>query len=90
MLPLWRCVFYSQIGACGSVFANIALTGQLSRSENAGYSNTVFGLGPRTSCIELAGFFFAIGIFMWVVLFTITFFCVATTHNTVEGVRGSA
>lgn len=48
----------------------------------------LFGATARTT--ELASFFFAIGAFMWIVLFTITFAQVATSHNTQEGVRASA
>lgn len=40
-----------------------------------------------TNDVELASFFYAFAFFMWIVLFTITFYKVATTHNSDDRLR---
>lgn len=59
-------------------------------TEPAGYYAPLLGLYQSNASVELASFFFSIGAFMWVVLFTITFGRVATGHNTQEPARGLA
>lgn len=56
--------------------------------HHARFGSPFFARSSAT--LEVAGFFFAVGAFLWVVLYTITLYGVATSHNTNESQRALA
>jgi tellurite resistance protein len=56
--------------------------------DHVNFSSPLFARSSAT--LEVAGFFFAIGAFLWIVLYTITLYGVATSHNTSESQRAFA